>query len=47
MSAHTVSPANTAARFPITSSYRIEEDTVYFIGLVHEARHPDAIRDRK
>ncbi len=47
MPAHTASPCRHCRPFPYYICYRIEGDTVYFIGLVHEARHPDFIRDRK
>lgn len=40
-------PCKHCRPFPYYIYYRIEGDTVYFIGLVHEARHPDFIRDRR
>lgn len=39
-------PCKQCRPFPYYICYQIEGDTVYFVGLVHEARHPDSIRDR-
>jgi hypothetical protein len=40
-------PCKHCRPFPFYICYHIEGDTVYFIGLVHEARHPDFIKERK
>jgi hypothetical protein len=40
-------PCKHCRPFPFYICYQIEGNTVYFIGLVHEARHPDFIKDRK
>lgn len=40
-------PCKRCRPFPYYIYYQIEEDKVYIIGLVHESRHPDSIRDRK
>jgi hypothetical protein len=40
-------PCKRCRPFPFYICYQIEGNTVYFIALVHEARHPDFIKDRK
>lgn len=40
-------PCKHCRPFPFYIYYQIEGDTVYFIGLVHEARHPDFLKERK
>ena len=40
-------PCKHCRPFPFYICYQIDGDTVYFIGLVHEARHPDFIAQRK
>ena len=40
-------PCKRCRPFPFSICYQIEGNTVYFIALVHEARHPDFIKDRK
>ncbi len=32
--------------FPHYIYYKIEDDTIYFLGLVHEGRHPDYLKKR-
>lgn len=31
---------------PFYICYLVEGDTIYFLGLVHERRHPDFLKDR-
>ena len=40
-------PCKHCRPFPFYIYYQIEGDTVYFVGVVHEARHPDFIKHRK
>lgn len=40
-------PCKRCRPFPFYICYQIEGNTVYFIALVHEARHPDFIKDRR
>jgi len=39
-------PCKHCRPFPYYVDYQIEDDKVYLIGLIHEARHPDSIKDR-
>ena len=37
-------PCRRAKPFPFYVYYKIEADTLYFLGLVHERRHPDFLK---
>lgn len=39
-------PCRRAKPFPFYIYYTIEGDTIYFLGLVHERRHPDFLREQ-
>ena len=39
-------PCRRATPFPFYLCYSIHGDTIYFLGLVHERRHPDFLKDR-
>jgi hypothetical protein len=39
-------PCRHCRPFPFYVCYEVEGEVVYFVGLVHEARHPDFIKDR-
>ena len=34
------------SRFLSTSNYEIAGDTIHFLGLVHERRHPDFLKEQ-
>lgn len=40
-------PCKRCRPFPYYLCYQIEGDTIYFVGLVHEARHPDFVKERE
>ena len=39
-------PCRHAKPFPFYIYYAVEADTIYFLGLVHERRHPDYLKRR-
>lgn len=39
-------PCRRATPFPSYICYSIVGDTIYFLGLVHERRHPDFLKER-
>jgi hypothetical protein len=39
-------PCRRAKPFPFYVYYKIEGDTIYFLGLVHERRHPDFLKEQ-
>lgn len=39
-------PCRRTRPFPFYIYYKIEDDTLYFLGLVHERRHPDFLKNR-
>lgn len=39
-------PCRRTKPFPFYIYYQIEGDTLYFLGLVHERRHPDFLKGR-
>jgi hypothetical protein len=39
-------PCRRTTPFPFYVYYSVVGDTVYFLGLVHERRHPDFLKDR-
>ena len=39
-------PCRRIRPFPFYICYSIVGDTIYFLGLVHERRHPDFLKDR-
>jgi hypothetical protein len=39
-------PCRRTTPFPFYICYFAEGDTIYFLGLVHERRHPDFLKDR-
>jgi hypothetical protein len=39
-------PCRRARPFPFYICYFVDGDTIYFLGLVHERRHPDFLKDR-
>lgn len=39
-------PCKRFRSFPYYICYQVEGETIYFVGLLHEARHPDIIMDR-
>ena len=39
-------PCKHCRPFPFYIYYQIQGDMIYFIGLIHEARHPDSIKNR-
>jgi hypothetical protein len=46
-SALTVFPVAEQRPFPFYICYNVESETIYFLGLVHERRHPDFLKDRQ
>lgn len=40
-------PCRHCRPFPFYIYYQIEDGTIYFLGLVHEARHPDFLKGRQ
>jgi hypothetical protein len=39
-------PCRRTTPFPFYICYSVDSDTIYFLGLVHERRHPDFLKDR-
>jgi hypothetical protein len=39
-------PCRRTTPFPFYICYSVVTDTIYFLGLVHERRHPDFLKDR-
>jgi hypothetical protein len=39
-------PCRRAKPFPFYICYKVEGDTICFLGLIHERRHPDFLRER-
>ena len=39
-------PCRRAKPFPFYVYYKIEGDTIYFLALVHERRHPDFLKEQ-
>ena len=39
-------PCRRTRPFPFYICYSVDGDTIYFLGLVHERRHPDFLKDR-
>jgi hypothetical protein len=39
-------PCRRAKPFPFYIYYKIEGETIYFLGLVHERRHPDFLKQQ-
>ena len=39
-------PCRRTRPFPLYVCYAVEADTIYFLGLVHERRHPDYLKGR-
>ena len=39
-------PCRRTRPFPFYIYYQVEADTIYFLGLVHERRHPDYLKQR-
>ena len=39
-------PCRRTTPFPFYICYSVAGDTIYFLGLVHERRHPDYLKDR-
>ncbi len=39
-------PCRRTRPFPYYIYYTVEADTIYFLGLVHERRHPDYLKRR-
>lgn len=39
-------PCRRTRPFPFYIYYAVEGDTIYFLGLVHERRHPDFLKKR-
>jgi hypothetical protein len=39
-------PCRRATPFPFYIYYSVDGDTIYFLGLVHERRHPDFLKKR-
>lgn len=37
-------PCRRSKPFPFYIYYKVEGDTIYFLGLVHERRHPDFLK---
>jgi hypothetical protein len=37
-------PCRRTKPFPFYLYYKVEGDTIYFLGLVHERRHPDFLK---
>jgi hypothetical protein len=40
-------PCRRTRPFPFYIYYQIQCDTLFFLGLVHERRHPDFLKERK
>ena len=40
-------PCRRTKPFPFYIYYQVIEDTIYFLGLVHERRHPKYLKDRQ
>ena len=40
-------PCRRTRPFPFYIYYQIQGDTLFFLGLVHERRHPDFLKERK
>lgn len=38
-------PCRRSKPFPFYISYQVQGDTIYFLGLVHERRHPDFLKE--
>jgi len=38
-------PCRRTTPFPFYICYAVESDTIYFVGLVHQRRHPDFLKD--
>lgn len=39
-------PCRRTTPFPFYICYSVDGDTIYFLGLVYERRHPDFLKDR-
>jgi hypothetical protein len=39
-------PCRRTKPFPFFNRYEVRNDTVHFLGLVHERRHPDFLQDQ-
>jgi hypothetical protein len=39
-------PCRRSKPFPFYVYYEVRNDTIYFLGLVHERRHPDFLKSR-
>jgi hypothetical protein len=39
-------PCRRCRPFPLLIYYQMDADVLYFVGLVHERRHPDHLRQR-
>jgi hypothetical protein len=38
-------PCRRTKPFPYYIYYQVQDDTIYFLGLVHERRHPDFLKE--
>ena len=39
-------PCRRTKPFPFFICYEVQNDTLYFLGLIHERRHPDFLKNR-
>ncbi len=40
-------PCRSTKPFPFFICHEMRNETIYFLGLVHERRHPDFLKDRR